>query len=73
MSFRATARNLTPQPMETIKISPDGRNDIMAICTFYETIKHYQHAASAGGRRPIHHGTAEAVSSEITVRPSLYA
>jgi len=29
------------------------------------------HAASAGGRRPIRHETAEAGTSEITVRPSL--
>ncbi|MFH2124430.1 MAG: hypothetical protein ABIJ50_13235, partial [Pseudomonadota bacterium] len=39
LSFRVTARNLIPQPMDTIKISPAGRNDIMAICTFYETKK----------------------------------
>jgi hypothetical protein len=29
--------------------------------------------ASAGGRRPIRHETAEAVFAEITVKPSLYS
>ena len=29
-------------------------------------------AASAGGRRPIRHETAEAGGAEITVKPSLY-
>ncbi|MFH2122221.1 MAG: hypothetical protein ABIJ50_01865, partial [Pseudomonadota bacterium] len=38
LSFRVTMRNLAAQPVDTIKISPDGRNDIIVICTFYETI-----------------------------------
>jgi hypothetical protein len=39
LSFRAIARNLTSQALGTIKISPDGRNDIVTGWTFCEIVK----------------------------------
>ena len=33
-SFRATARNISSQALGIIKISPDGRNDIVTVWTF---------------------------------------
>jgi hypothetical protein len=36
LSFRATARNLSSKALGTIKISPDGRNDIVTVWTFCE-------------------------------------
>jgi hypothetical protein len=43
----------------------------MRIMIVLANIGNLVHAASAGGRRPIRHETAEAGTSEITVRPSL--
>jgi hypothetical protein len=48
LSFRTHVRNLVIQPIGIIKISPVGRNDIIAIPTFCELIS-FDGVAKSGG------------------------